>query len=295
MWRKSKPYFMVLPAVAITMWLGGWGIIQGLLISFGYDPSADQQQLTGHYYVQLMADPSFIQGLSISLLIAFWSTFSSGVLGMLLAATLFAWRQRVGELKTAKLQLIFLIPLAVPHLAAAYSIFLLFTQSGWLSRIFYHLGWLDELSQFPVLVHEPYGIAIFFTYLWKETPFFVLMLYPVLARVHGEWYAVAKMNGAGPIKYFVHVLLPLCRTAWLKAALIVFAFTFTAFEVPYLLGMTEPKFASVYSVEWFMGEWAERPKALAAGMILFFIVLMIGCFVYLLNRRHATKTERGWL
>jgi putative spermidine/putrescine transport system permease protein len=225
-----------------------------------------------------------------SLRVAILATLSAGGLGVALAAGLVWIEQKRGIHTSYKWYRLMQWPLSVPHLAGAYMMVLLLAQSGWLARWSYALGWINRIDQFPVLVNDPFGWGIIVTYTWKETPFITLMLYPVLRRIRQKWWDVARMHGAGTQAFIREVVLPLLRPAWLAASFIVFAFTLSAFEVPYLLGVTYPQALPVFSYELYTnGNFSDRPEALAANVILALITFVLGGIGYGLSRRYSKE------
>jgi len=131
------------------------------------------------------------------------------------------------------------------------------------------------------------------TYIWKETPFIMLMIFPIMSRIQDSWLEIAQVFGARRQEFFKEVIFPLIIPTWLSPVLIVFAFTFSDFEVPYLLGETYPKFISVYSYNmYYNGQLSDRPMALAANFILAVITAMLGVVAYKLAKQGYTKEAR---
>ncbi len=295
MWRKSKPYLLVFPAVIVIAVLFFGGVIEGLAQSLGYFPALGQTQLSFSAYHQLFSNSDFIRSLLVTIRIAMISTLFASILGIFVAVCLFMMAGGESVRKSQVWYRIFQFPLVLPHLVAAYLIMLMFMQSGWLSRILFALGLTKGMGSFPVLTNDPFGWGIILTYTWKEAPFIALMIYPVLMRIRVSWLEVARIFGAGPWQSFREVLLPLFLPAWTSSAFIVFAFTFSAFEVPYILGVTYPPMLPVLSFNLYTGNAiAERPEALAINIILAVITAALGGVAYLLSKRFAISEGGGW-
>lgn len=292
MWRNVKPYVYVLPTAGVLLLLFVGGLVEGLIQSLGFFPAAGQYGFSLDFYQKLLSSPDFWDSLILTFRIAFLSSLLAGILGMFASVSLFMLA------KAGRSQFwhrFFQLPMIVPHLAGAYLMVLLFTQSGWFSRILASLGWIDEISDFPVLVNEPFGWGIIFTYAWKEAPFIALMIYPVLLRIHGPWFEASRVFGAGQWAFFREILLPLLMPAWVSSTFIVFAFTFSAFEVPFLLGVTYPRMLPVLSYNLYTGGGLEaRPEALAVNVILVVIVSLLGVTAYRLSKRWNMGGQGGW-
>lgn len=139
------------------------------------------------------------------------------------------------------------------------------------------MGWTDSIEQFPILINVTFGWGIILTYAWKEAPFVILMIWPVLHRIQTEWLFAARVHGANSWSYVRVVVIPLLVPVWAVTSFILFAFTFSAFELPYLLGVTYPKLLPDLSYELYMtGEWASRQDAMAVNMILTLITICLG-------------------
>jgi putative spermidine/putrescine transport system permease protein len=282
---------MVLPATAAIGLLFIGGLVEGLGESIGYSGTG-QPCCTFIAYREMLGSADFWKSLALTLRVSILSTIAAGFLGVWIAVSLFMLRRT----KTYQLwQRWFQLPMMVPHLAGAYLMALLLMQSGWLSRIFFHLGWINEIHDFPVLINDRFGWGIVLAYAWKEAPFIALMLYPVLMRIHDSWLEVARVFGAGRFHFIKEILLPLFMPAWISSAFIVFAFTFSAFEVPFLLGVTYPKMLPVLSYDLYTsGGLARRPDALAVNIILVAITAVLGFAAYRISGRFKTGEGNGW-
>lgn len=295
MWPRSRPYLLVLPAVSVIciLFLGGVG--QGLLQSLGFFPVAGQNQFSIDAYKELFGNAEFLQSLGLTVRIALLSTVAASILGLSVAVGIFVLMKDEKRRSVAWLQKLVQVPMLLPHLAAAYLMALLFMQSGWFSRLLYALGWLQHISDFPIVVNEPFGWGIILTYTWKEAPFVALMLYPVLMRIQRSWSEVAQVFGADFWSFFREILLPLALPAWATASFIVFTFTFSAFEVPFLLGVTYPKMLPVLSYQLYTsGDLSDRPEALAINIILTVLTGAIGLIAAYLSKRCWNTERRGW-
>lgn len=290
MWQRSRPYILILPSLIIigTIFLGG--LILGLLQSLGLMDIGGNSHFTINAYRQLILSTDFISSLVLTLKIALLSSALSGVLAIILVRILFI----LGEnRKTAVYRKAFMAPMLVPHITAAYLIMLLFMKSGWLSSIVYSIGITKTMDGFPSVVNDLNSLGIILTYVWKETPFIMLMLFPIISRTKDSWLEIAQVFGARRQEFFKEVMLPLMMPTWLSSVLIVFAFTFSDFEVPYLLGVTYPKFISVYSYNmYYNGQISDRPLALAANFILAIITAMLGLLAYRVAKGRDIKEVR---
>lgn len=292
MWGKSKPYWLVLPAVSIIVILFFGGLLEGLAQSLGYFPTAGQFGVSLEAYSRLIHSADFWSSLGVTLRIAVVSTLLSGIVGLGAAVGLASLSHRFSTRSSRILQRVFNFPLLVPHFVGAYLMVLLWMQSGWISRMLYKFGFIQQIHDFPVLINDPWGWGIILTYVWKEAPFIALMVSPALMRIHSEWLEVAQVFGANSWQFFRDILAPLLFSSWFSACLMVFAFTFSAFEVPYLLGVTYPKMLPVLAYTTYSsGGWSNLPEAMAINVLMAIATALLGGVAYWVARRwHKTET-----
>ncbi|MCB2311110.1 ABC transporter permease subunit [Clostridium tagluense] len=290
MWQKSRPYILILPSLIIICTLFIGGLILGLLQSLGLMDVGGNSYFTINAYKQLILSKDFMDSLALTLKVALVSSILSGILAIIIIRLLFI----LGEnKKTTIFRKLFQVPMLVPHVTAAYLIMLLLMKSGWLSSIAYSVGITKSMDAFPSVVNDSNSLGIILTYIWKETPFIMLMIFPIISRTKDSWLEIAQVFGARRQEFFKEVILPLIIQTWLSSVIIVFAFTFSDFEVPYLLGITYPKFISVYSYNmYYNGQLSDRPLALAANFILAIITAMLGLIAYKLAKQGDTKEAR---
>jgi putative spermidine/putrescine transport system permease protein len=157
----------------------------------------------------------------------------------------------------------------VPHIVGAVGILYLFSQSGFFARMGYHIGLIAQPSEFPALVYDPYAIGIILQYVWKEVPFIGVIVLAQMQALGTDYEAVARSLGASRWQAFRHVLLPLILPGVLSASVIVFAFTFGAYEVPLLLGASQPQALPVLAYKTYTDvDLAARPEAMAMAVVI---------------------------
>jgi putative spermidine/putrescine transport system permease protein len=296
MWQKIKSYVYLAPTLGVLALLFLGGFLQGLFQSLGYMPILNQNEFSLETYQSLMQSNDFWKSLVLTFKVAFLSSILAGILGLFVTLCIFMFIENNRKRKWLTLSnRAFKIPLIIPHIVGAYLMVLLFMQSGWISSIAASLGLIKEAAEFPVLINDSFGWGIIFTYAWKEAPFVSLMILPILARIHQSWREVAKVFGANVWTYLKDIVIPLLLPAWIAATFIVFAFTFSSFEVPFLLGVTYPETLPVYAYSVFTsGGLAERPEALAVNVILVLVTAQLGFLAYLLSKRWSIGDAGRW-
>ncbi|MBM7556408.1 ABC transporter permease [Halanaerobacter jeridensis] len=280
MWKKRslwEPYLLLLPALVVLGGLFLGGVVLGVLQSFGYFPLIGLNNFTFEYYTEMLSSPEFLDALGYSLYISVVSSVLAAVIGVFLAYQLAKLPK-----KHTLVKLIYKLPIVVPHIIATLLVFLFFTQSGLLSRILYNLGIIEQIESFPALVFDKKGIGIILVYLWKEIPFIALITYTVLKHINTSFEEVAANLGANSRQIFWHIYLPLSLPSIGSAVIIVFAFSFGAFEIPFLLGPTYPKTLPVMAYQRYISsDLMQRPYAMVIAVVL--TVICVG-LIYLYKK-----------
>jgi putative spermidine/putrescine transport system permease protein len=257
---------MLLPAMLVVVGLFGLGLFEVVRQSLGVGALAPQGPPgpTLAHYVALFRDREIQLALGLTLWVAGVSTalsVAAGVGSALLLRQLRSGRRVLHTLLQA--------PLAVPHLVVAFAVIMLFAQSGLVARVAFALGLIEGPAGFPVLVNDGEGLGIILAYAAKEVPFLALVATALLARMSDEYEAVARTLGATPWQRFRHVIWPFIAPGVGAAALMVFAYVFSAFEVPFLLGRPYPAMLPVVAQQRFMSlDLADRPAAMACALVL---------------------------
>jgi putative spermidine/putrescine transport system permease protein len=282
-----RPWLMLAPGLSVVLTLFGGGLVLAFLQSAGCLPAVGEPSFTLEHYRALWTDREFVAALRLSFSVAAGCTLISAVAGFLLALALrdLASRRRVfgGLLQ---------VPLAVPHLAMAVLLIHLAAPSGLVSRLLHAAGLVPEPAGFPELIHDAHGAGIVLAYVLKETPFIALMTLALLLRTGREHEEAARALGASRWQRMRFVTLPLAAPALVSASLVVFAFVFGAFEVPYLLGRPYPAMLAVVAQRRFLGaELADRPAGIAVALVTALVTAVL-VVAYLRLARLLAGIER---
>lgn len=248
------------------------GLVMGFVQSLGHFKVVGLYDFTFKYYKEVLTDSGFLESLKFTFYISLTSSVIAVVFGVLLAYSIFLSKHKYGIE-----EILYKLPIIVPHTVAVLLTFNIFSQSGIISRLLNYFGVISDQSSFPSLLFDRNGIGIILTYLWKEIPFIAMVVYAVLSNISNKLSDVALNLGANKRQVFRYVLLPLIMPSILSTFIIIFAFSFGAFEVPFLLGSTTPKTLPVKAyVEYTNPDLTNRPYTMVINMILtFFSLIMI--------------------
>ncbi len=288
MWRNKKSLFLILPALMVTTVLFFGGLWEGFVQSISIHGPTQEGKFTLEYYKDILSSLDFWYYLFFTLRIAFITTVLCTMVSIIVLYLLF-WMRSYGSSLEGWAKKFFEIPMLFPYVVAAYMIFLIFSPSGWLSRILYNLGMIDAMEQFPILVNDSFGWGIILAYVWKMSPFMVVMLYPLLLKIEKNWLDVGRVLGASKIAFFKEVVFPMLVDPLKIIIFIVFSYSLLDYEIPYMLGVTYPKTLSVASYQLYMnGALSDRSKALAIYILSTMLVVLHGIVFYF-----VTKKNRG--
>ena len=265
-------------------------LCSGLVQSFGIVPSLGLTEPTLRYYQKLFCSDELWQSLGYSLYLSVVSSVLAVIGGVLLCSALVLSGKAKGRKKmVGMLQL----PIMLPHVVVALFAMNLLSQSGLLARLLYALGMISGQESFPDLLFDQAGVGIILSYLWKEIPF-VAFFVTLMAAINENLGQAARNLGASPIQAFFRVTLPLCMPAIKNAFLIVLAFSFGAYELPFLLGPTTPKALPVAAyLEYISPDLKNRPRAMAMNSIVLFISLGMAWLYYCLFQQKMIRLQGG--
>lgn len=275
-----SPILLLLPLFLLTGLLIA-SILVVLVQSFGLIPAFNLNEWTLQYYREVLQDPRFLESLTLSLRIAVISSLIAVVLGIILCAAL------VKNNKARSFSLLLIrFPILVPHSIVALFFIILFSQSGLLARLLYALGWIQEIQDFPELLYNTSYTGAIAAYCWKEIPFVAYFCFSLMDSIDKSLSEAAENLGASPLKAFLTVSLPLSFPAIAKAFFIILTFSFSAYELPFLLGVSLPKSLPVQAhLRYYSPELLDKPYAMASFSIILFISLLLGLLLYFLLKR----------
>ncbi|WDR06281.1 ABC transporter permease subunit [Devosia rhodophyticola] len=278
---RLKIFLLLAPALTaiIVLFMGGLGI--GLARSLNYMPVIGLVDPNFDAYVTVFTSQEFYLSFLLTLHISVTSTVLSSILAI--GAALLLRRQFIGR---AIINFLFQLNLTVPHLVGAIGILYLFSQSGSFARLAAEWGMISRPGDFPALVFDPYAIGIILQYVWKEVPFIGVILLANMQALGEDYESVARSLGANRWQAFRHVLLPLIFPGLLSASVMVFAFTFGAYEIPAILGPNYPAALPVLAYRKYTDVDLEaRPEAMAMAIVIALLsALMIFLYVRISRR-----------
>ncbi len=284
---KRRTIWLTLPALVVLVVLFAGGFVFGVLQSFGFFSVIEgaHQKISFDAYRSAFASADVRAGILLTFRVAFLSTFLSAAIALMISLMI----SRMKRFQSAMIALVqFNIP--IPHVVAATGILLTFSQSGIISRILNHFGITHAAGGFPIVTNDHFGYGIILSYIWKETPFLCVLILSALRGPVTQLDETAKTLGASYYFRLKKVILPYISPAILSGTIIVFAFSFGSYEVPYILGQPYPSTLSVVAYDFYTNrDLAFRPISMALATIT---SIVIGLLVYLYMKLTQQESRR---
>jgi multiple sugar transport system permease protein len=283
------PYLLVLPALLFELLIHIIPLLTGVGISFlkltqfyirnwtqapwaglnNYKLALQLHSPIGkdvvHSFVITVAFTVFVVGLSWAL----------GMLGALIVNSEFRGQRWFRTL--------FLIPYAMPvYVAVIGWSFMLDRDNGALNTLL-----VDDLH---LMSHRPFWLlgsnafwSVVMTTVWRLWPFAFLMSLAGMQNIPRELYEAAAVDGAGPLRQWRSITMPLLAPVTGVLILILFLWTFNEFNTPYVLfGPAPPHAADLLSLHIYVNSFVNLNFGLGSAMsVLLLAFLMIVSVVYI--------------
>ncbi len=237
----------------------------------------------GKRYVLGATDPDFVKAVWDTLIFTVISVLLETILGLGIALVVNSSFKGRGLMRAAML-----VPWAVITVVSArmWQWMLAPTRVGVINVIFQRLGLGDGNIAF--LTQPEWQLpSIIMVDVWKTTPFMALLLLAGLQVIPGELYEAARVDGAGPVRQFISITMPLLMPT--MAVALVFRTldalrVFDVFQV--MLAQSRYSMAS-YNYYQLIGNRA-MGKASAIGVIIFIFIFI---FAVLYIRMLGVETD----
>ena len=140
--------------------------------------------------------------------------------------------------------------------------------------------WLTStrLSKVPVIVLN----------VWRNTPWFMLILYSGLLAINRDYYEAAKVDGAGFLRQFIYITLPELRNIIFFCFITLTVDSWKIFNEPYILRGPGTSNTSLFQYMYETGFTIfKMGYASAIGCILMLILLFISLMQFAVKKRQG--------
>lgn len=231
-------------------------------------------------YGTLLKDARFWTSLKSTFVFTAISVFFEFVLGMALALIMNKAIKGIGAVRT-----ISLIPWAIPTAVSALMWSYMYDgSSGIVAKIFADIGLISS-PEVMLLSAQGAMAAAIIADVWKTTPYMALLLLAGLQVIDKGLYESAAIDGAGPVRTFFSVTLPLLKPSILVALLFRTLDAFRVYDLIAVLtgGSQGTETLSIYAYKLMIGQSnygygsaVVLAMAVCVGIIAFIFVKVLG-------------------
>jgi len=174
-------------------------------------------------------------------------------------------------LKSALLVIV-VTPLFLGEIVRTYSWIIVLGNNGFINSLLRGLGVIEQPVQF---MFTTFGVVIALVHV--TLPVMVIMLAAGLSHIDRDYQRAAESLGAGPIRAFLTITLPLSMPGVIAGVTTAFAWTFSAFATPQMIGGGRVNMVSnlVYQLGFSSFNFPFAATLCVAGLALTIAVLSI--------------------
>ena len=244
-----------------------------------------------NYHSLFGGDPLFVVALRNSVEYTVGTVVPTVLIGLAVAGVLNRKVKGINFFRT-----IIFLPLAVSSVVMAVVWQFVFNTNNGLLNIM--LGWIG-IGPIPWLNDPKWAMLSLCTVsVWRSVPFATVILLAAMQGVPDNLYEAARLDGAGELRQFVSITVPLVRGAVSFVVVISIIHAFQAFDLVYVLtgGNGGPETATyVLGIMLFQRAFSflEFGYAAALAWVMFGILLVLTVLQFRLGRRRAQE-ERSW-
>jgi len=213
--------------------------------------------------------PLYVQVFLDTVWICFLTAASTLVVGYPLAYKLVHVRSAVTK---SIILVIVVTPLFLGEVVRTYSWIIVLGNNGFINSVLLKLGIIGQPIQF---MFTTFGVVVALAHV--TMPVMVIMLATGLSHIDADYKKAAESLGAGPARAFLTVTLPLSMPGIVAGVTTAFAWTFSAFATPQLIGGGRVNMISnlVYQLGFASFNFPFAASLCVAGLVLTIVVISL--------------------
>jgi len=200
-------------------------------------------------------------------------------LGMLLAV----FMQHRGKLLRGVVGTVVVAAWVLPEVVAAFAIYAFLNAQGTLNEV---LGWFGMGQNW---LYTAPMLAVVLANIWRGTAFSMLVYQAALSEVPSDLVEAAQVDGAGPVRRFWHVVLPVIRRTVVTNLMLITLQTLGVFGLIYVLTAGGPD-NRTRTLPLLMYEQAFKFGQIGYGTAIALVLLVLGAVFSLVYIR-SLKAE----
>ena len=249
-----------------------------LVVSIVYPTARLAVEAFGRWDWSSVTQGSGFEALINTVVIGFLSVLTAGVLGTSLAFLVTRYRFP-GRRPLAAMAY---LPFTLPPLVGTLSFYYIIGDDGFVPRLVHQVMGNDDFH-----IGGPTAILLIHTYSFMV--FFYAMVSAALESMDMAQIEASRTLGAGPIRTFWKVTVPLLMPALLGAALLTFMTSGASFSAPYFFGDDFP----MLSVEIYEHQSNARFGSAQTLTVVLACVSLLGILLFRTRRSAATGGSKG--
>jgi putative spermidine/putrescine transport system permease protein len=201
--------------------------------------------------------------------ICFLTAVSTLIVGYPLAYALVRMQNAIAR---SVLLVIVVTPLFLGEVVRTYSWIIVLGNNGFINSVLLNFNIVHQPIQF---MFTTFGVVVALVHV--TMPVMVIMLAAGLSHINPDYEKAAESLGAGPMRTFLTVTLPLSMPGVLAGVTTAFAWTFSAFATPQLIGGGRVNMISnlVYQLGFASFNFPFAASLCVAGLALTIVVLSL--------------------
>ncbi|OBJ76323.1 carbohydrate ABC transporter permease [Mycobacterium paragordonae] len=237
------------------------------------------------------SDPLFLIAMRNTVIYTVGTVLPTVLISLAVAGVLNRKVKGIGVFRT-----IVFLPLAISSVVMAVVWQFVFNTDNGLLNIM--LGWVG-IGPVPWLVEPHWAmVSLCMVSVWRSVPFATVILLAAMQGIPETVYEAARIDGAGEIRQFVSVTVPLVRGAMSFVVVISIIHAFQSFDLVYVLtGANGGPETGTYVLGIMLFQHAfsflEFGYASALAWVMFAILLVLTLLQLRITRRRTWESSRG--
>lgn len=293
--NDTKAWLYLLPAMVLLGIFMVYPLADVLVYSFeeGYNFASQSYAGTGLYnYRYVLRDPYFLQALENTIVLAGITVPLSTATALLISLAL----NSVKRLREV-FQTVYFLPYVTNTLAVGLVFMILFKKTAYTDGLinlmlnFFGASSVDFIDG----PHWAKMLVLCVYVIWVVMPFKILILTSALASVNRDYYSAARIDGAGRLRTFARITLPMISPMLSYLVITGFIGAFKAYSDAVAIFGTDLNAAGMntivgYIYDMLYGNSGGYPSfASAAALVLFSVVLTVTCVNLIISGRRALR------
>lgn len=244
-----------------------------------------------NFFHLFTSDPLFAIAVRNTVIYSVGTVVPTVAISLVVAGVLNRKVKGIGVFRT-----IVFLPLAISSVVMAVVWQFVFNTDNGLLNIM--LGWIG-IGPIPWLVEPHWAMfSLCMVSVWRSVPFATVVLLAAMQGIPETVYEAAKIDGAGEIRQFISITVPLIRGAMSFVVVISIIHAFQSFDLVYVLnGPNGGPESGTYVLGIMLFQHAfsflEFGYASALAWLMFAILLVLTVLQFRISRRRSLEATRG--